>query len=97
MKLRKLHRLVFHIQIDPDDLIFPRTASRIGAKFQVNVPPGPEPYNIPIGKYYYMLFGLWENWLPLDIEERGGDNTVEILGIYNTFTESECEFCLRLN
>ncbi|KAF8806889.1 hypothetical protein BYT27DRAFT_7190581 [Phlegmacium glaucopus] len=58
--------------LDPDDLIFPRTASRIGPKFQANVPPGPEPYNTPI-----------------DIEERGGDSTVEVLGIYNTFTESE--------
>lgn len=46
-------------ELDPDDLIFPRTASRIGPKFQVNVPPGPEPYNIPIGKYYPKLSELW--------------------------------------
>jgi hypothetical protein len=84
-------------KLDPDDLIFPRTASRIGAKFQVTVPPGPEPYNTPIGKYCLMLSKLLANKHPLDIEERGGDNTVEVLGIYNTFTESECRFCLRLN
>ena len=61
MKHGKLYRLVltYTYKIDPDDLIFPRTASRIGAKFQVNVPPGPEPYNIPIGKCYPMLSGLW--------------------------------------
>ncbi|KAF8202404.1 PHD-zinc-finger like domain-containing protein [Pholiota molesta] len=29
--------------------------------------------------------------VPSEIEERGGDNTVEVLGIFNTFTESEPE------
>ena len=33
-----------------------------------------------------------QDWHVLDIEERGGDSTVEVLGIFNTFTESECEF-----
>ena len=27
----------------------------------------------------------------IEIEERGTDNTVEVLGIINTFTESECK------
>ncbi|KAF9038560.1 hypothetical protein BJ165DRAFT_1416696 [Panaeolus papilionaceus] len=58
--------------LDPEDLIFPRTASRVGPKYQANVPPQPDPYNFP-----------------QEIEERGGDNTVEVLGIINTFTESE--------
>ena len=30
------------IQIDPDDLIFPRTATRQGPKFQAVVPPAPD-------------------------------------------------------
>ncbi|KAF8972764.1 hypothetical protein BDZ97DRAFT_1649930 [Flammula alnicola] len=60
--------------LDPDDLIFPRTASRVGPKYQANVPTAPDPYNVPP-----------------EIEERGGDNTIEVLGIFNTFTESESE------
>ncbi|PPQ64354.1 hypothetical protein CVT24_008423 [Panaeolus cyanescens] len=58
--------------LDAEDLIFPRTASRVGPKYQANVPSQPDPYNFP-----------------QEIEERGGDNTVEILGILNTFTETE--------
>ncbi|KDR80821.1 hypothetical protein GALMADRAFT_60740 [Galerina marginata CBS 339.88] len=59
--------------LDPEDLIFPRTASRVGPKFQANVPPE-QPYNPPP-----------------EFEERGNDNTVEVMGIFNTFTESEPE------
>jgi hypothetical protein len=29
-------------RLDPDDFIFPRTAIRLGPKFQANVPFGPE-------------------------------------------------------
>ncbi|KAF9560108.1 hypothetical protein CPC08DRAFT_708307 [Agrocybe pediades] len=58
--------------LDPEDLIFPRTASRVGPKYQANVPAEPSPYSHP-----------------LEIEERGSDNTIEVLGIFNTFTESE--------
>lgn len=29
-------------ELDPDDLIFPRTATRQGPKFQANVAPHPE-------------------------------------------------------
>ena len=27
--------------LDPDDLIFPRAATRVGPKYQATVPPGP--------------------------------------------------------
>ncbi|KAF8902398.1 hypothetical protein CPB84DRAFT_1678860 [Gymnopilus junonius] len=59
--------------LDPEDLIFPRTASRVGPKYQANIPP-----ELP----YYP---------PSELEERGTDNTVEIMGIFNTFTKSEPE------
>lgn len=39
------------IVIDPDDLINPRTATRVGPKFQANVGPVPDTENIsPLGK-----------------------------------------------
>lgn len=59
--------------LDSEDLIFPRTATRVGQKFQANIPPAPD----------FGSAGYGEN------EERGGDNTVEVLGILNTLTESE--------
>ncbi|KAF8997921.1 hypothetical protein BDQ17DRAFT_1362847 [Cyathus striatus] len=58
--------------LDPDDLIFPRTATRQGPKYQANVPPTPKPYTYPP-----------------DMEERGSDTTIEVLGIINTLTEAE--------
>ena len=58
--------------LDEEDLIFPRTATRHGPKYQANVPPAPDPYNYPP-----------------DLEERGGDNTVEVMGVINSLTESE--------
>ncbi|GLB41633.1 putative PHD-zinc-finger like domain containing protein [Lyophyllum shimeji] len=67
--------------LDPDDLIFPRTATRHGPKFQANVPPAPE---LDIN--------------PPEPDERGGDNTIENLGIINTLTEAEIaevEACKR--
>lgn len=67
--------------LDPEDLIFPRTATRQGPKYQANVPTAPDPYNHPP-----------------DIDERGGDNTVEVLGIINSLTEAEVaevESCKR--
>ncbi|KAG6908898.1 hypothetical protein DXG01_002876 [Tephrocybe rancida] len=62
--------------LDPDDLIFPRTATRHGPKFQANVAPAPE---LDIN--------------PSEPDERGGDNTIESLGIINTLTEAEMEAC----
>ncbi|KAL9713425.1 putative PHD type zinc finger protein with BAH domain-containing protein [Leucoagaricus gongylophorus] len=67
--------------LDPEDSIFPRTATRQGPKYQANVPPAPDPYNHPP-----------------DTDERGGDNTVDVLGIINSLTEAEVaevESCKR--
>ncbi|KAJ7781909.1 hypothetical protein DFH07DRAFT_949600 [Mycena maculata] len=57
--------------LDPEDLIFPRAATRLGPKFQANVPAEPE--------------------MDLDPEqdERGGDNTIEVLSAINILTEAE--------
>ncbi|KAF9466166.1 hypothetical protein BDZ94DRAFT_1252260 [Collybia nuda] len=67
--------------LDPDDLIFPRTATRQGPKFQANVASHPE---LDIN--------------PSEPDERGGDNTIEILGIINSLTHAEVvevELCMR--
>ncbi|KAG6829064.1 hypothetical protein H0H92_005838 [Tricholoma furcatifolium] len=58
--------------LDPDDLIFPRTATRHGPKFQATVASAPE---LDIN--------------PSEPDERGGENTIESLGIINTLTEAE--------
>ncbi|KAK2464013.1 hypothetical protein APHAL10511_003957 [Amanita phalloides] len=68
--------------LDPDDLIFPRTATRQGTKFQAVVPPAPDRDAV----------------LAADPDERGGDNTVEVLGNINSLTEAEVaevEACKR--
>ncbi|TFK29580.1 hypothetical protein FA15DRAFT_677545 [Coprinopsis marcescibilis] len=64
--------------LDEEDLIFPRTATRHGPKYQATVPSKPDPYNYPP-----------------DFEERGGDNTVEVLGVINSLTEAEVEACKK--
>ncbi|TFK39718.1 hypothetical protein BDQ12DRAFT_697826 [Crucibulum laeve] len=64
--------------LDSEDLIFPRTATRQGPKYQATVPAAPDPYNYPA-----------------DLEERGGDNTIEVLGIINSLTDAEVEACKR--
>ncbi|KAJ7504211.1 hypothetical protein B0H11DRAFT_2154460 [Mycena galericulata] len=58
--------------LDPEDLIFPRAATRLGPKFQANVPPEPEMYP-----------DISEQ------DERGGDNSVEVLSAINILTEAE--------
>ncbi|KAF9233474.1 hypothetical protein BU15DRAFT_90328 [Melanogaster broomeanus] len=70
--------------LDPDDLVFPRAATRVGPKYQAVIPAEaafsakdseivPRPKNLSEG------------------EERGGDNTVEVLGIVNNLTDEEVE------
>jgi len=61
------------------------------------VPAVPEPYSTPPGTIpsTHSHFGPDCNYI--EIEERGTDNTVEVLGIINTFTESECMRKLFLN
>lgn len=57
--------------LDPDDLIFPRAATRVGPKYQAAIPP------------------VVDVVMLSDVEERGGDNTIEVLGIISTLTEEE--------
>ncbi|PPQ98048.1 hypothetical protein CVT26_003043 [Gymnopilus dilepis] len=78
-----------HFQ-DPEDLIFPRTASRVGPKYQASIPPE-LPYNPPSGKLAAVPSSHLVNTCLSELEERGTDNTVEVMGIFNTFTESESE------
>ncbi|KAI0738659.1 hypothetical protein C8Q80DRAFT_255981 [Daedaleopsis nitida] len=60
--------------LDPDDLIFPRAATRVGPKYQAIVPPAPGTADRPI-----------------DIEERGGDATIEVLSLVNEMSPAEVE------
>ncbi|KAJ7180838.1 hypothetical protein C8R46DRAFT_594216 [Mycena filopes] len=59
--------------LDPEDLIFPRAAIRLGPKFQANVSAEPEMDSTDISEQ----------------DERGGDNTVEVLSAINILTEAE--------
>ncbi|KDQ61451.1 hypothetical protein JAAARDRAFT_190222 [Jaapia argillacea MUCL 33604] len=69
--------------LDPDDLIFPRAATRVGPKFQATVLP----------------FSASESVASTsDLDERGGDATIEVLSIVNEMTEdevAELERCKR--
>ncbi|KAH9944958.1 uncharacterized protein BXZ73DRAFT_95950 [Epithele typhae] len=58
--------------LDPDDLIFPRAATRVGPKFQATVPP---------------TTGTDDR--PKDVEERGGDATIEVLSLVNEMDEQD--------
>ncbi|KAM5536579.1 hypothetical protein V8D89_009674 [Ganoderma adspersum] len=60
--------------LDPDDLIFPRAATRVGPKYQVTVPTAPGTADRPI-----------------DIEERGGDGTIEVLSLVHEMSPAEVE------
>ncbi|KAJ8516508.1 hypothetical protein ONZ45_g6213 [Pleurotus djamor] len=60
--------------LDPDDLIYPRTATRQGPKYQANVPPAPTDSNA---------------FLSTDTDERGGDATIEVYSVVNTLTHAE--------
>ncbi|TBU61777.1 hypothetical protein BD310DRAFT_919862 [Dichomitus squalens] len=60
--------------LDPDDLIFPRAATRVGPKYQVSALAAP---------------GTAER--PIDIEERGGDTTIEVLSLVNEMPPAEVE------
>ncbi|KAI0675865.1 hypothetical protein C8Q78DRAFT_353648 [Trametes maxima] len=60
--------------LDPDDLIFPRAATRVGPKYQATVPLAP---------------GVADR--PADIEERGGDGTIEVLSLVHEMSPGEVE------
>jgi hypothetical protein len=83
------HDMTLIIQIDPDDLIFPRTATRQGPKFQAVVPPAPDRDAVLApGECHQLIDFKSLTWRP-DPDERGGDNTVEVLGNINSLTEAE--------
>ncbi|KAF5351332.1 hypothetical protein D9758_008025 [Tetrapyrgos nigripes] len=61
--------------LDPEDNIFPRTATRVGPKYQSNFPENGSAHIGP-GK-------------PSTDEERGEDRTIEVLSAVNDFTQAE--------
>ncbi|THH17442.1 hypothetical protein EW146_g3363 [Bondarzewia mesenterica] len=58
--------------LDPDDLIFPRTATRMGPKYQAVIPP---------------LGSLRDP----ELDERGGDATIEILSVVHKMSDADVE------
>ncbi|EGO22633.1 hypothetical protein SERLADRAFT_451461 [Serpula lacrymans var. lacrymans S7.9] len=67
--------------LDPDDLIFPRAATRVGPKFQVNIPSPPTSDVVKPPP-------TTETQNP-DPDERGGDSTIEVLSLVNSMTREE--------
>lgn len=69
--------------VDPDDLIFPRAATRVGPKFQAMIPP----------LSAIASSSASDDVLPLknvvDGEQRGGDITVEVLSVINNLADEE--------
>ncbi|CCM01335.1 uncharacterized protein FIBRA_03384 [Fibroporia radiculosa] len=63
--------------LDPDDFIFPRAATRVGPKYQAVVPLAP---------------GLDIPHVHPDLEERGGDSTVEVFGLVGEMSSTEVTF-----
>ncbi|KAK7685733.1 hypothetical protein QCA50_011078 [Cerrena zonata] len=59
--------------LDPDDFIFPRAATRVGPKYQVNTFP---------------IAGA-ENQYPAGEEERGSEATIEVLSLVNEMSPEE--------
>ncbi|PCH36401.1 hypothetical protein WOLCODRAFT_81894 [Wolfiporia cocos MD-104 SS10] len=62
--------------LDPDDLIFPRSATRVGSKYQAAVPPAPTGTPVVADR---------------EREERGGDSTIEVLSLVCDMTPDEVE------
>lgn len=59
--------------LDEEDLIFPRCGVRFGPKFQATLPAAPD----------------WDKDKPLELDQRGGENTVEVFGWLHDLTEEE--------
>jgi hypothetical protein len=75
---------------DPDDLIFPRTTTRLGSKYQAVIPAKDNPRDP----------GWWRGATavsfpgptyeaPSDIQERGGEATVEVLSLVHDMSDSQ--------
>ncbi|KAH7890899.1 hypothetical protein F5I97DRAFT_1976018 [Phlebopus sp. FC_14] len=67
--------------LDPDDLIFPRAATRVGPKYQAVIPPASE---MPSSQALTLTSSM-------DAEERGHDNTIEALSVINMLSDEEVE------
>ncbi|KAL5536689.1 SNT2 [Sanghuangporus sanghuang] len=77
--------------VDPDDLIFPRAATRVGPKFQANVPLKPGDPAPPLtGSSVTTALGTTGSGTG-EIEERGGDSTIEVMSLVNEFSPKEVE------
>ncbi|KLO07425.1 hypothetical protein SCHPADRAFT_945298 [Schizopora paradoxa] len=69
--------------LDADDLIFPRAAIRTGPKNQVTISPSAD--------ICRRQFKSASNAFPIELEERGGDSTIEVLGLIHEFNQPEVE------
>ena len=76
------------LAVDPDDLIFPRAATRVGPKYQVVVPsaPGSEPPPSTSGISKKIRCHAFVDSFA-GLEERGGDSTIEVLSLVNEMSE----------
>lgn len=76
--------------VDPDDLIFPRIATRIGPKFQANVGNAPTETAEALG-IKTLSFLLYESNSHVCVgpEERGGSSTVEAMSLINQMAEED--------
>lgn len=78
-----INRQSYIWMVDPDDLIFPRAATRVGPKFQAAIPSLSAMASSSIS----------DDALPpktvVDGVQRGGDDTVEVLSIVNSLTDEE--------
>ncbi|KAG6336457.1 hypothetical protein ID866_2628 [Astraeus odoratus] len=73
-------------KVDPDDLIFPRAATRVGPKYQAGIPSLVDSATSSGMRCPWS----WEWTLTVtDPEERGGDSTVEVLSIMYSLADEE--------
>ncbi|CAE6467003.1 unnamed protein product [Rhizoctonia solani] len=66
--------------LDPDDLIFPKAATRVGARYQAVIGPWVPPDSKNSSQ---------ANQIPDGVPERGGDDTVEMMSIIVSMSEEE--------
>jgi len=84
---------------DPDDLIFPRTTTRVGPKYQAHIPgkDSPRDPGKHSGGYFYPFFCRSRSHeAPLDIQERGGEATVEVLSLVHDMSDPQSEYTRQL-
>jgi hypothetical protein len=83
---------------DPDDLIFPRTTTRVGPKYQAHIPAKDSPRDPGkySGGYFYPFYPFFfrspSHETPLDIQERGGEATVEVLSLVHDMSDPQSKY-----